>query len=166
MKVLSPVDSARRVATAVVMALPALLAACGGRTATESPLEQLARTQTAEASVAYFATLPINTPTAIPDMALTLQAVRVEDARCPATTQCAAAGGALLWLQASVPGAAPQVIQVTLTPGVSKDPAASAQYQGHRITVVEVLPYPGGAAATPTDRQTVTLLLERLRSDV
>jgi len=166
MKLPSPVDSARRVTTAVVLAVPALLAACGGGTATESPMEQLVRTQTAEASVAYFVTMPMNTPTAIPDMALTLQAERVEDSRCPAASQCAAAGEAHVWLQASAPDATPAGIKVTLTPGASKDPAASAQYQGHRITVLEVLPYPGSAAATPTDRQTVTLLLEKLRNDV
>lgn len=161
---LPSIERARRLATTLAASLPLLLTACGGGTATEAPGEPLVRTQTAESSLAYYVTLPTMKPVDIPGMTLTLEVTRIEDSRCPAAAQCPAAGTAHVWLQASAPGAAPQMMELKLTTGTSKEPQSVSQYQGHRITLTEVLPFPGEAPPSPAHPQSVIVLLEKLRA--
>jgi hypothetical protein len=98
--------------------------------------------------------LPLGKKVRVDQGALTLELVDVQDSRCPSNVICVWAGAVVAKIEATPRGGVPQVVELS---SLSGEPV---ELDGHRLELVNVLPYPIEGVPPPHD-PVATVLVTR-----
>ncbi|MFO1253292.1 MAG: hypothetical protein U1E77_19670 [Inhella sp.] len=140
-----------KITTALICA--ALLAGCGGSSDEPARVPEVGATQ-------YHLELGLQQPAYLPQEALQLQVVQIQDSRCRAPAPCAQPGSAAIQLEVALasPSPAPQRLELPL----GADPIESGRVWGrYRFTLEALEPSPPQAEPQPADYR-ARLHIERL----
>jgi len=87
----------------------------------------------------------------------------VSDSRCPKNVNCITAGEAVVILEGRVGKGAPETLEVRLSGGEgASDTGTWTQYDGYRIRLLELEPYPVAGSARDTTAYAGTFLVQNL----
>ena len=85
----------------------------------------------------------------------------VSDSRCPRGVDCVTAGEAVVTLEGRILKAPPESFEVRLPGGEAPDSAIWKPYDGYRIRLVKLEPYPVAGAPVDTTAYIGTFLIEK-----